>query len=615
MKKRSAGILVGICFLLWNAVEGKAQIDPGNQQLAQQVFKKLLSVAPQKSTDWPPVLIIEDKNDINAFASLQKKNGKVQPVVVCYNGILQKVVDGDADRLAYILGHEIAHHVLGHPQIPQAETAFLQTTFDRAQELEADREGMELATKAGYSFTGGLSAIRQMIALGLDYSSFEGLSSDHPSWSDRIAMLDKDQANLWRSLSTFQNGVYFLAVQNYPVAQRAFRQVTKDFPDSYEAWANLGYALLMEYADSLDDSDLQHLDVGQIVMGGFYGRSKYLEGHVRGVNEQLWSDAVNALQKAIQLNPTLSLPSANLGVAYLLKPAGKDPAAAAKYLEESSRLASSDDSLDPIAHLAEETNLAVAYAADGDREKALKELAAVQQALDAIKSPATTSVYNAVAYNRAFLLAQSSDNASRKTAFDVLEKYLRTSDPSGMWWPSAYGKYSDLGKQFGLTPEPAAHVHKDLNLHFRPVTGLEFDSQLVSLGDRISTTTTHWSIEPSVSTVIPRTSLVRYDFSQLGISVMGTDQVLAIILTGKNAPGLPLQEAGIGNRVHQIRVGMRTAELDDLMQDADYDFRHLTDPEVNYRFYKDLGLAVLIRDQVVTEIVISQIPKQDSAIL
>ena len=54
---------------------------------------------------------------------------------------------------------------------------------------------MELAVKAGYSFNGGLGAMRKMIDLGLNYSSFEGLSSDHPSWYDRIAQLDKEQAS------------------------------------------------------------------------------------------------------------------------------------------------------------------------------------------------------------------------------------------------------------------------------------------------------------------------------------------------------------------------------------------------------------------------------------
>lgn len=615
MKRGTAWIVSGVCVLLWNAAPIRAQIRESDQALAQQVFKKLLSVAPGKQTDWPPVLIIEDKSEINAFATLQRRDGKLQPVVVCSNALLQKVVDGNADRLAFILGHEIGHHILGHPQAEEQKTGFLQATFSRTQELDADHEGMELAVKAGYSFPGGLSGIRKMIDLGLNYSSFEGLSTDHPSWDERIALLDKQQANLWRSLGAFEDGTYFLVVQNYPLAQRAFRQVTKEFPDSDEAWANLGYAMLMEYADSLDESDLQHFNIGQIVAGGFYKRSKSLEAHVRGVNEELWWDAVGALREAIRLNPSLSLPNANLGIAYLLRPAGKDPGKAAESLEEASKLAPTDASLDPVSRLAEQANLAVAYSAGGDSQKALEELAQVDRSLHKMESPATVSIANAVDYNRAFLLAQSPDTTSQKTAFEALAKFLKTADPSGMWWNAAYSKYSDLSKQFGITPESASHVHSDLNLHFRPVTDLNINSWHMALGDKIVDTTTHLAPAPTVSAVVPRTNLLRYDFTQLGVSVIGTDQVLAIVLSGKNAPAISLHEVGLGNRSHEIHIGMSTEELDHLMQDANYDFRQLTDPDVNYRFYQDLGLAILIKNKMITEVVISQIPNQDKGLI
>ena len=145
-----------------------------------------------------------DKEEINAYAAIERKNARIQPVVVCYNGLLQKVIEGNPDRLAYVLGHELAHHILGHTQVPKEDTDFLRATFGRTQELDADREGMTLAVRAGYSFPGGLSALRKMIDLGLNYSSFEGLSNDHPSWYDRIAKLDKEQAGIWRSLSSFK---------------------------------------------------------------------------------------------------------------------------------------------------------------------------------------------------------------------------------------------------------------------------------------------------------------------------------------------------------------------------------------------------------------------------
>ena len=619
MARQIALILFGICFQPLAAIHSGAQIRQSDDALAREVFKRLLDVAPpQTRIPWPPILVIADTEEINAYASIEKKGDLIQPVVVCDNGLLQKVVEGDQDRVAYVLGHELAHHILGHTQIPERDTNFLRATFGRTQELDADREGMELAAKAGFSFSGGLSAMRKMIDLGLNYSSFEGLSSDHPSWYDRIAKLDKDQASIWRSLSSFQDGNYFLVVQNYELAQRAFRQVTRVFPDAYEAWANLGYAMLMEYADSLEEADLQRFDVGQIVTGGFYRRSKSLEARVRGVNEELWWDAVGALREAIRLNPNLSLPRANLGIAYLFRPAGKDPGKAAQYLEEATNLAPLDPSLDPVARLAENTNLAVAHFAAGDDIKASEELSEVDRALrasDAQWSSALSSVNSALVYNQAFLLARSADKGKQKLAFDDLERYLRTSDPSCMWWATAYNKYVDLSKMFGVSPQSASLIHGDSNTRFRPVTELVLDSSHIPLGEQISLALTSLGGSPVVKPVIPNTNLLRYDFVQRGISLIGVDEVLAIVLAGESAPALSLREIGLGNRAHTIHVGMSTTELDALMQDADYDFRQLTDPETNYRFYKDVGIAVLIRNGVVAEVVISQIPKENTGLI
>jgi len=86
-------------------------------------------------------------------------------------------------------------------------------------------------------------------------------------------------------------------------------------------------------------------------------------------------------------------------------------------------------------------------------------------------------------------------------------------------------------------------------------------------------------------------------------------------LQGDKAPAIEVKEMGFGTKASKVYVGMPTLELDALMQDADYDFRQLLDPGVNYRFYKDLGIAVLIRDGVVSEMIISQIPKGPTGLI
>lgn len=592
----------------------RAEVSESDRALAEQVFKQLLiSVTPPTDIPWPPKLEIIDKDEINAFAVMRSQGSSQYPVVVCYAGLLKRVGEGNRDRIAYVLGHEISHHTLGHTRANTGATEFLRATFSRDQEIAADRKGMELALRAGYSYVGSLSAIRKMIDMGLNYSSFEGLAADHPSWLDRIALLDKEQAELWRAMSSFDNGVYFLLVQNYPLAERAFRQVTKEFPGSHEAWANLGYALLMQYADSLDTDDLRHFDVGQVVVGGFYRRPKSLEVKVRGINEELWWDAVGALRESIRLKPELSLPKANLGVAYLFRPAGKDPGKAAQFLEEASQLADRDSSLDPVSRLAEDINLAVAYAALGDAEKAMTTLSQVETFLkDDTHSSfrGDIAVSNALAYNHALLLAQSPDGQRQRLAIGELENYLRKTDSSLAWWQLAYQRYNALCKQSGAVPKTENQLLSQAAARFRPVAALDVTRGQIALGQNLVEVRRQLGAEVSSSPVVRGTNVVRVEYPKLGIAVIGTDEVLAIILCSDKASPVNIKEMGLGTKSIQLQVGMTNADLDRLLGDSDYDFRQLIDPDVNYRFYSDLGIAVLSQSGKIVELVISQIPKK-----
>ncbi|MFL6388742.1 MAG: M48 family metalloprotease [Terriglobales bacterium] len=612
---RGTLLLILIVGFLCSRTPAYAEVSEADRALAEQVFHQLLTVAPiPTNSSWPPTLEIIDKDEINAFAAIrQKKDGSKYAVVVCYAGLIQRDVEGNADRFAYILGHELSHHILGHTTAASGETEFLRATFSRDQEIAADRAGMALALRANYSYLGGLSAIRRMIDLGLNYSSFEGLAADHPSWLDRIALLDKEQAGLWRSMSSFDNGVYFLLVQNYPLAERAFRQVTKDFPGSYEAWANLGYALLMQYADSLDTEDLRRFDVGQIVVGGFYRRPQSLEGKVRGINEEMWWDAVGALREAIRLKPDLSLAKANLGIAYLFRPAGKDPGKAAQLLEEASQLAQKDPSLDPVSRLTEQLNLAVAYAAEGNHDKAMAAFGRVEMSLQRASSPSLgnySSVSNALSYNRAILMAESSDSQRQHLAIGELESYLSHAGSSVAWWPLAYQRYVYLCKQFSTQPRSETSLGSAATLRFRPIGALETNRSQVALGESLTDARRQLGAAGSSRPLVRGTNLVQLDYPDKGIKVMASDEVLAIILSGTNAPPLAVREMGLGAKAAELKIGMTNTDLDHLMGDSDYDFRQLADPDLNYRFYSDLGVAVLTNNGKVIELVIGQLPKR-----
>src|SRR5258708_28079250 len=82
------------------SISARAEISETDRAVAEQVFQQLLAAAPAPSgMSWPPKLEIIDKDEINAFATMRKKDGKEYPVVVCYAVLIKHDLEGNADRL------------------------------------------------------------------------------------------------------------------------------------------------------------------------------------------------------------------------------------------------------------------------------------------------------------------------------------------------------------------------------------------------------------------------------------------------------------------------------------------------------------------------------------
>jgi beta-barrel assembly-enhancing protease len=113
------------------------------------------------------------------------------------------------DEIAFFLGHEIGHVLLGHARdrmtadiFLNAVTARLPATgqmirevirkgYSREQELDADREGLRLAAAAGFDAGASLSALKRLGQVAPDTSGFAEYVSSHPSLSERVQRLEE----------------------------------------------------------------------------------------------------------------------------------------------------------------------------------------------------------------------------------------------------------------------------------------------------------------------------------------------------------------------------------------------------------------------------------------
>lgn len=568
---------------------------------------------------WPPIIeVTKEAGEDNACAFVRgtDSTGKTISHMQVSPSLMSDIIKDNDDTLAFIMGHEMTHvllkHNMAHPN--RDKTDYLKATFTRQQEYDADAGGMKIALAAGYSFKQALAAPREFIRQNLDYSSFEGSGVDHPSWKDRIAALDKNQESLWRSMSAFDNGQYFLTVEQYESAARCFTAVTHDFPDCSEAWSNLGYCRLMQYCDGLQTADIRKLGMGQIVVGGFYQRPLSLEAKIRGQNPQYWQNSVDALHQALTLNPNLTLAKANLALAYLVSPDDRYTARASQLFQEAATLAAKDTAIDPYTRAAVLVNAGVSDIARGQLVAGRLEIDQGEQAASALAGPGravVSTLSDAVLYNRALLLANSSAASDQTEALTEMEKYLHTASPASAWWPIAFERYQALCKTHGIAPKAEASLRSDAAVRLRPLNSLEIiPGKPLTISDPLRRVAAMLGEAASIP-LVPDTNLVQMNYPQYGVSVIATNIVLAMCLSGPTNPGLTVRGAGLGAAGTSLHVGMTKAQLDDALK-QDYEFTQIVDPEKNYRFYRDLGLAVLVRGGMVQELMIVQVPRQSS---
>jgi tetratricopeptide (TPR) repeat protein len=618
------------CTALLAAQERPRQLSSGGPEdqgsMLERVFARLLATdqASQGATGyatWPPKIHLLDaekdahliqQSKYNAYASAED----CVPEINLTPALVEEVIEGDPNRAAMILGHELGHILLHHtPCARTAEKTVLVTlAYTREKESAADAKGFEVMVAAGFSPRTGLTVFQRLDEMH-GYSSFESLETNHPALKDRLAQLDSAQAPLWRAMAAFDDGVYFLSTEDYPLAERCFRAVTKEFPQADEAWANLGYALLMQYADALQPDDLRHFGIGQIVAGGFYRRPTWLAAKVRGIDTDKWSKAVSALQQADQLNPNQALVKANLGTAYLVRPAGSDVPTALRYLEEARKLlqAGTDRSVDQASAAAAINNLAVAYAAAGRQEDSARMLQAADKILG--DQPLNFGVpglleATAVLYNRSMFLADTDDREARSAALKNFADYLRATSPSSAWWPLAYERYAKLAADLGVPVTDKEKLQSDYQTLVREISSVDLGGgKTIVLGQPLSELKAALGPGEVLSTVAG-SDIRRLRYAAYGVDVLVDTKVLAIILESPKAPAVFVRRQGMGSEAAPLRVGMTAEQVDKVLADQDSTMENLVDPWIAYRFYPMLGVAVRVGAQrTVEELVLVRIPR------
>jgi tetratricopeptide (TPR) repeat protein len=232
---------------------------------AAAVFERLKDAADKAEARLPRLFVINHKK--GPYALAVPDGGIIinpQTLDICYNDATK--AEGDS-RLAFILGHELAHlanrdfihreafqalqqfgekgvrdRLIGYFELSDPEKA----KIHRERELLADRKGALYAAMAGYNIN-QLSAKRDNFLkhwarqTGIDY--FYDRDPLHPSFQEREQFIRSQLSAVTKQVELFRAGVLLFQIGSYHDSEAAFREFSKAYP-AREVLNNIGACYL-----------------------------------------------------------------------------------------------------------------------------------------------------------------------------------------------------------------------------------------------------------------------------------------------------------------------------------------------------------------------------------
>ncbi len=225
------------------------------------VFERVKQVADKVVSRIPRLFIIDTGAEPYALAL---PDGAIvinrKTLEICYSGVDEQEAH---QRLAYILGHELAHlsnNDFLHREVFQVLREFggqavndeVAPLFDlsspektgefKKKEFMADKMGALYASMAGYDIGGLLGKTDSFLAMWARQTGIGTIYDEdtaHPSFEKRVEFVRSQLMNVVQQMELFNAGVLLYQMENYGDAAAAFFEFSKVYP-SGEVFNNIG---------------------------------------------------------------------------------------------------------------------------------------------------------------------------------------------------------------------------------------------------------------------------------------------------------------------------------------------------------------------------------------
>lgn len=524
--------------------------------------------------------------------------------------ISRKLLDffaNNPDAIAFSIAHEFAHIKLKHFQnSTKAKNDLEQNYFQKEDEFQADEKGMQVALSAGYSFKKVLSGLKQFADAQLNPSELESISNEHPTWFERMQKLDKKKSNFWQAMQSFENGKMFLEIGQYKLASSCFSNVIREFPESYEAWANKGYADLLEYCDNLSANDIARFNIGYISTGNYFREIESNDWQMRGINSDLWLEAYSALKTSIEINDNQPITLSNFGLAYLVNPYnGPDYVNANKYFDKAVKIIESQDIASSPIFCDIYINASVSQTAAGATDKSLDYLSKSKEIFKNFTEDQSYHNKEEILFNEAFALMHSNLSDNKIKALKKFEEFIGSASKSSIWRKIATQHYLNLTKSSQMMPKTLSNLLNNDTHEFEKVVGLESNEFNIFLTQKSEDFEKELSKYARFrSNITTRYELYQYQFPELGLKLIASDKLLAMIIKS-NKIGIQIRKKGLAAESYKIRKGHRISTLPkDLAKIIKQNHSTIQLYKNKYTYINELGIGLIITNGTIEEIAI-----------
>ncbi len=409
----------------------------------EKIVVELDKVIPEnKNFKYPIKCTLVDKNEVNAYAHVEKEGKDYRAAMVVFSGLV-KSAKGDVKTIRAVVAHELSHLSLGHLLDTDPSARDVRNLWTRQQEYEADKYGAEALVKAGYAKK---DMVNMLLFLDRDQGRegpwLDNLTADHADPKARAAEL-ADNPSALKALITFDTALAYEDDRNHLYTKKLFDDAVMQWPDLKEAYINSGKCSLMFYYDNLPQAvrtSWWRPDFGPLITNIHAAIPQATE--VTDEDRERWKDALKAAKLALTNNPDTVAANELMALVSVLEPdAKKDVVQSGSYWFEKFQKGA-----DKVTSLRYANNAAVGYQRTGNVSQAYFIIIAAQKAAGIFNS--------ALGENLGLVKVTGRSKDDDTLAANVLFTWLSNTPPVSPRWDVVKKTFDDICATVGITAKP-----------------------------------------------------------------------------------------------------------------------------------------------------------------